>query len=168
MNIYEVKQLRKVTYEIFLREWKSKLNASTKCDTYRLFKDTMDLETYLLHPNRKERVAMVKLRTSDHKLMIEIGRHKQPIMPREERLCHMCTTKVEDEVHFLTDCKLYGSKDKFWAEVYQKFPQTAHLSNKDKFIFLMTQEDPEIMKLLLKTVRDWHGFRTFLCNYFYQ
>ena len=168
VNIYEVKQLRKVTDEIFHNQWKGKLTASTKCDTYRLFKDTMKFETYLLHSNRKERVAMAKLRTSDHKLMIELGRHQHPSMPREERLCHMCHTKIEDEVHFLTDCKIYGTKDKFWSQVHQKFPQTSHLSNKDKFIFLMTQEDPEIMKLLLKTVRDWHGFRTFLCNYFYQ
>ena len=100
--------------------------------------------------------------------MIEVGRHQHPSMPREERLCHMCHTKIEDEVHFLTDCKIYGTKDKFWNQVHQKFPQTLHLSNKDKFIFLMTQEDLEIMKLLLKTVRDWHGFRTILCNYFYQ
>ena len=50
-----------MTDEIFHNQWKGKLTASTKCDTYRLFKDTMKFETYLLHSNRKERVAMAKL-----------------------------------------------------------------------------------------------------------
>ena len=94
-----------------------------------------------------------KSRTSEHKLMIEVGRHNHLIPLREEPVCYMCTTKMEDEIHFLTECKIYGSKDLFWNHVYQKFPQTSHLSNKDKIIFIMTQEDPEIMKLLLKTTR---------------
>ena len=75
---------------------------------------------------------------------------------------------IEHEVHFLTECKLYGSNTDFWQKVYQKFPQTTHLNNKDKFVFLMTQEDQEIMQILLNTVKEWHGFRTFLCNYFYE
>ena len=168
INIYEVKKLRTLTYEIFHQQWKLKLEGSSKCDTYRLFKDRMKFEEYLLHPNRKERIAMTKLRTSDHKLMVEKGRHYRPIIPREKRFCYMCRNKVEDEIHFLTDCKIYGSKNKFWDQVYLKFPQTTGLGNKDKFIFLMTQEDPETMKVLLKTAREWQEFRAFLCNYFYE
>ena len=168
VNIYEMKKLRTATEEIFQNQWRRKLETSTKCDTYRLFKDTMKFEAYLLHPNRKERTLMSKLRTSDHKLMIEVARHNHPIPPREERVCYMCTTKMEDEIHFLTECKIYGSKDLFWNQVYEKFPQISHLTNKDKFIFIMTQEDPEIMKLLLKRTREWFGLRTFLCNYFYE
>ena len=79
----------------------------------------------------------------------------------------MSKNKVEDEVHFLIECNIYGSRNKFLDQVHLKFPGTAGLSNKDKFIFLMTQEDPE-MKALLKTVREWQDFRAFLCNHFYQ
>ena len=113
---------------------KLKLEGSTKCDTYRLFKDKMKFEEYLLHPNRKERIAMAKLRISDHKLMIEVGRHRRPVIAREERLCYMCKDKVEDEIHFLTECNIYGSRNKFLEQVHLKFPQTTGLSNKDKFI----------------------------------
>ena len=168
VNIYEMNKLRAATEEIFQNQWRRKLEASTKCDTYRCFKDTMRFETYLLHPNRKERILMAKLRTSDHKLIMETGRHNRPITPREERVCYMCATKIEDEIHFLTECKIYGSKDKFWNQVHQKYPQTSQLSSKDKFIFMMTQEDSETMKTLLKTIREWYGLRTFLYNYFYQ
>ena len=130
INIYEVKKLRTLTYEIFHQQWKLKLEGSTKCDTYRLFKDKMKFEEYLLHPNRKERIAMAKLRISDHKLMIEVGRHRRPVIAREERLCYMCKDKVEDEIHFLTECNIYGSRNIFWDQVHLKFPQTAELSTK--------------------------------------
>ena len=80
----------------------------------------------------------------------------------------MCTDKIEDEVHFLTDCKLYGSQINFWAQVSTKFPQTRNLNKEDKYTFIMTQEDPEIMELLLKTNYERQRLRNFLCEYFYQ
>ena len=168
VNIYEIEDLRSVTNRIFTEEWKEKLGASTKCDTYRLFKDTMKFENYLNHKNRKERVAMTKLRISDHKLMIEQGRHTRPITPRGERFCHMCTTVVEDESHYFTECKLYGDQLKFWQDIYARFPQTAHLNSREKLIFIMTQEDPEVTLLILKKNLEWQKFRAFMCDYFYQ
>ena len=170
VNIYELepKTLRMVTNELFHDEWKLKLESSTKADTYRLIKDNMGFEPYLMHVNRKERVAMTKLRISDHKLMIEVERHKRPVPPREERTCYMCNTKVEDEIHFMTDCKLYGAKDIFWQRIYTDFPQITNLSNEEKFIFIMTQEDPDTMMTLMKTNREWQTLRTFMCDNFYE
>ena len=168
LNLYLTNKLRQVTAEVFSRKWKEKLQESKKADTYRTFKTNMKFETYLTHPKRKERVALTKLRISDHKLMIEKGRHIHPTIPREERKCHMCTDKIEDEVHFLTDCKLYGSQINFWAQVSTKFPQTRNLNKEDKYTFIMTQEDPEIMELLLKTNYERQRLRNFLCEYFYQ
>ena len=168
LNLYSVKNLRKVTEEIFSNEWKQKLQASTKAVTYRTFKTNMKFEVYLNHPKRKERVAMTKLRISDHKLMVEKGRHFQQVIPRENRLCHMCTNKVEDEIHFLTECKIYGSTNNFWNLVVTKFPQTRNLSMENKVTFIMTQEDPEIIELLLKRNYEWQRLNQFLCEYFYE
>ena len=111
---------------------------------------------------------MTKLRISDHKLMVEKGRHFNPIIPRENRKCHMCTTEVENEVHFLTDCKMYGSQSNFWNQVTTKFPQTANLRKEDKLTFILTQEDPEILELLLKSNYEWQRLNNFLCKYFYE
>ena len=47
---------------------------------------------------------IAKLRTSAHNLQIEMGR--RTATPRENRLCR-CGEKVEDEGHFLTECRLY-------------------------------------------------------------
>ena len=128
----------------------------------------MKFENYLNHQNRKQRVAMTKLRISDHKLMIEQGRHTRPMTPRDERFCHMCENTVEDESHFLAECKLYGNQNEFWRTIYTKFPQTAHLNSKEKLAFLMTQEDPEVTTLVMKKTLEWQQFRTFMCENFYQ
>ena len=73
-----------LTHEIFQKQWKEKINQSTKADTYRQFKPEMKFENYLYHKNRKWRVNMTKLRVSDHKLQIEVGRHQRPLIPRPD------------------------------------------------------------------------------------
>ena len=157
-----------LTGEIFQKKWKDKLDQSSKADTYRQFKTEMKFEPYLDHKNRKMRVHMAKLRTSDHKLEIEVGRHQRPLIPRTERKCHMCTEEVEDEIHFLTQCKLYGSRNGYWATIYTKVPQLRTLSNTDLFIYIMTQEDPELTELVMKMNHEWMSLRKFMHEYFYN
>ena len=80
----------------------------------------------------------------------------------------MCPELVEDEIHFLTNCRLYGKHDTYWNTIYDKVPQLRTLSNTDQFIYIMTQEDTELTRLTLKTVREWMNLRTFLRENFYQ
>ena len=54
------------------------------------------------------RVALRKLRVSSHRLEIEVGRWTRPNRtPIEQRKCRRCNT-VEDEFHFLLECKSYN------------------------------------------------------------
>ena len=160
------KKLKKITYQLFHNEWKVKLETSPKADTYKKIKQQMHFEQYLLHKNRKERVAFTKLRVSDHKLRIEQDRHIRPKLPRENRKCYMCKDKVEDEIHFLTECRLYGSHSRYWNLIYEKFPQLSPLSNEERFIFIMTQEDEELTKIILKMNYESQAFRKFIWEYF--
>lgn len=54
--------------------------------------------------NTKNRIAMTKLRLSNHKLMIEVGRHNK--IDINSRLCPTCLTGIETEIHFLFDCPI--------------------------------------------------------------
>ena len=157
-----------LTKEIFRKKWKDKINQSSKADTYRQFKPDMKFEPYLYHGNRKMRVNMTKLRVSDHKLQIETGRHQRPLTPRSERKCYMCSEEVEDETHFLTQCKLYGTRDKYWTIICNKVPQISTLSNTDRLIYLMTQEDQELTGIVMKMNYEWMQFRNCMHENFYS
>ena len=111
---------------------------------------------------------MTKLRTSDHKLMIEELRRRRPKPPREERTCFMCHDKVEDEIHFLTDCRLYGSYDQHWGGIQEHVPQIRTMNNAQKFEYIMIQEDPEVLTKVLKMVHELTQLRKFLYETFYD
>ena len=68
--------------------------------TYSLFKTEIGLEKYLVETkNVADRVATTKFRLSNHKLMIEVGRHEDT--PRERRFCPFCPHAIENEFHFM-------------------------------------------------------------------
>ena len=53
------------------------------------------------------RVALSKLKISSHRLEIEVGRRSRPKrIPIDGRKCKVCD-KLEDEYHFLLECKLF-------------------------------------------------------------
>ena len=88
--------------------WKEQLGTFFKATTFSEFKDTVKLEKYLTDVKcRKHRISLSKLRLSDHCLMIEVGGHAHPIVPREQRFCPHCPNIVESEIHFLTECPVY-------------------------------------------------------------
>ncbi|XP_073251799.1 uncharacterized protein [Porites lutea] len=72
---------------------------------FRKFKLTHDYENYVTNVrNINHRVAITKLRLSNHKLAIETGQYVKPYQPPEERICPLCKTGLEDEEHFLMNC----------------------------------------------------------------
>ena len=72
-----------------------------KFRTYRLIKQTFEIEKYLeILPDRKQRKSFSAFRISAHKLQIERGRYLGKTI--EERLCTSCN-KVEDEINFLCE-----------------------------------------------------------------
>ncbi|XP_048584056.1 uncharacterized protein LOC125563170 [Nematostella vectensis] len=93
--------------EIFNDQRKNS-NEMNKLRTYRTFKDKYELENYLVAiPNVKHRVALTKLRISNHQLQIEKGRHTRPYTKEKDRICPTCKNDVENEFHFLVQCQTY-------------------------------------------------------------
>ena len=45
------------------------------------------------------RKSITKFRCSDHKLEVEVGRHKK--ITRDKRVCRRCPNEIEIETHFL-------------------------------------------------------------------
>ena len=142
------KMIKRIIKDNFINRWQLDLNDSEKYPilrTYRLFKRNFCFEPHLnLIKNANHRSALNKFRCSSHLLAIERGRHTKPKTPIENRLCFSCNI-IEDEIHFLTNCKIYEYNRKlFFDAVSYKFPNFAHLSSEHKFIFLLSCEDPQI------------------------
>ena len=168
-NILDISEekLKIYTRQIHDNIWKSKLDASVKGETYRSFKDQLHYEPILKVLDRKHRRVMMKFRMSDHKLMIEEGRHYRPKIPRENRLCKICNDEVEDEQHMLINCKLYGQRNKWFTEIGEKIPNFNNLNYHQKFIFLMTQEDNQLIKETAKKNSSWLDLREKIITYFF-
>ena len=167
-NILDIPEdkLKIYTKIIYDDIWKTKLQDSKKGETYRGFKTQMHYEPLLDILSRKERRTMLKFRVSDHKLMIEVGRHKIPQIPRENRWCQFCETQVEDEQHMLTECTLYGSRTQWFNKIAEKCPNFNTLDNHQRFIFLMSQEDQELIRETAKKIAEWQDLRELITTNF--
>jgi len=79
---------------------------SSKLRTYAIFKSEVGIENYLTEiKNVADRVLVTKFRLSNHRLMIEVGRHNNT--PKELRFCPFCSNVVENEKHFMFTCSSY-------------------------------------------------------------
>ena len=86
-----------------------KQNQSSRAIFYKIILN-FEFNFYLdLITVRKLRVALSKLRTSSHRLEIEMGRWTRPVRtPIEDRKCNHCHT-LKDEYHFILECPLYSN-----------------------------------------------------------
>ena len=98
----------------FEKKWRTTLDKNeengfqgNKLRFYRVCKDNFGYEQYLsVVKNPQQRTAIARLRTSAHKLYIEVGRHTK--IPVNNRICTHCNMgKIEDELHFIFECPKY-------------------------------------------------------------
>ena len=81
--------------EQFLQTWNSQLDNSSKGRNYSLFKSDISCETYITVLNGHMLHTMLKFRTSNHKLPIEVGRwNNTEISYRKCNLCQLNDTGV--------------------------------------------------------------------------
>ena len=69
-----------------------------KKNPYRLCTQHFNCEPYLNILNFKQRQALTKLRIENHRLEIELGRHKN--INAADQICKICKDGVEDETHW--------------------------------------------------------------------
>lgn len=133
--------------------WNDKGNEinGNKLRLYRLFKERIDVESYVTQPLLKEyRKAIAKLRSGTMALYVETGRYNRT--PLADRICTYCESgKVEDEQHFLLSCDLYND---LRYELLQSMcgcdPDFMYLERLAQFCLIMSR--PSIQPLLGKTL----------------
>ena len=89
------------------RYWKVKIMESPKVISYCKFKHKASLEKYQDKiKNVRHKIALMRLRLSNHNLRIETGRYSRPKLARHERKCFTCNDEIETELHFVVKCPL--------------------------------------------------------------
>ena len=148
-STYTKNSVKHIVQSQFITDWLtqlSDLNTNPILRTYYKFQNEFRFEPYLtLVNNPKYRIALSKFRTSSHALEIERGRHTNPLTPVDNRLCPMCNI-LEDELHFLISCAIYeNDRCVFFENVSNKYTNFAASSAGDKFNFLLTSEDSQLV-----------------------
>ena len=124
MKISEHYDLAKIKHYIdiikqkYITYWQHTIHHSKKLQFYSLFKHDYKISSYLdLIRNSANRKDLVKIRISNHKLMIETGRYNQT--SRNDRFCPICNSGIiEDEFHFLLHCPKYSiPREKFYNQI---------------------------------------------------
>jgi hypothetical protein len=139
----------------FITKWKKQINqlSDSKLNIYNICKNNFGLEKYLTIVNNFElRRSFTKLRTSSHRLQIELGRYQG--VPRHNRICTKCSSNViEDELHFLFECSKYDEdRESMLFEITTVCSNFRNLNSQSKLIWLFNCENIELLKTLCKFI----------------
>ena len=113
VDLTEIKALLR---EKEIETWKKEVTKYPKLRTYTKLKDCFGKENYVdnfLSKNRRSLIA--QMRTGTSFLRIETGRYERQKdingqwekLPEEKRICRICETGVENEIHFIFRCTAY-------------------------------------------------------------
>ena len=87
----------------FIQEWRSNVDESPKCVFYKEIKHDFILEPFIYRLPIYLALYLIKFRTCNHKLEIEVGRYVNT--ERSERKCKMCNiNSIGDEYHLIFEC----------------------------------------------------------------
>ena len=151
-----VKQVHAALKYEYINKWEQQVLASPKCSSlYKNVKSVFEMEHYLTKLPFNLRLAISRIRTSNHKLPIEAGRYGSGYAPRDERICHKCDSgQVGDEYHFVLTCTnpvLLALRDKYISPYYTIHPTMDKLkellNNKGRKLFKLARFVSEGLKL---------------------
>ena len=135
---------------------------SSKLRTYGLVKLEAGEEPYLRTvKNVRDRISMSKFRLSNHKLMIEKGRHLN--LEKEHRICPFCRN-VEDETHFLLHCRNYMIIREDVLKIVVGTLNEELNRNDDKMMLRYLLGNTQISPVVAKYLRKTMELRDFLID----
>lgn len=145
--------------EINTTKSRNKNKGGNKLRTYCKLKQNFAFENYLsVIDNTSHRAALTQLRLSSHPLNIEVLRGT--VINPSERTCKICNlNQIEDEFHLVIECPEYNSLRDEVISKLSDFPQVMNLSNTNKAIWLLTNEEKTICKAMSKFIHDCYGLR---------
>ena len=124
---------------------------SSKLRTCSLFKKDKRSEPYLSEiKNINVRKLVTKFRLSNHRLMIEVGRHQG--LNIEDRICPLCSASVENESHFLLSCPIYKyQRELLLNPIISNYPNFANWTEAQKLELLLSDMDQKVCNYIARS-----------------
>ena len=136
----DLKYCKSVLHSLECDRWRAACLEKPKLRTYVLMKTSYGKESYVTRDlNRTARAYLARIRTGTLLLMVEVGRFRG--VELEERICPVCGTEVEDEIHFLFSCPHYNNlRMVFFDNVCDKgYFEFNHMSFNEKLNIIMKE-----------------------------
>ena len=116
-------------------------------------KSEIGTEKYLTEvKNVNITTQVTKFCLSDHKHMIEVGRHKG--VKAHLRICPLCNNDVETEIHVLLECPIY--KHLRWTlmnTVLREKPSIKFFTKENKFSYILANsQQKEVAEFIYKSL----------------
>ena len=89
-----------------------------------MFTSKSDYLEQIKNLKHRRAVAKLQVRSGNHSLRIESGRHCVPKLPESLRICQYCrSNKIENENHFLFHCDRYNTiRQRITSDIVLKYP----------------------------------------------
>ena len=140
--------------DMYYQKWHSNVTEMSSCIFYKMFKNNLILENYLLNLNVSERINLCKFRCRNTKLPVIVLGYASQSISRENRLCTICDlNEVGDEYHYIMRCCFFqNSRQKYLGRNFCINP------NLHKFAKLFMSNDVSDLRNLAKFVREINIF----------
>ena len=112
--------------DLDMQKWRSEVERNRLCTNYKLYKNVVGLERYILVLDPLLRNSLCKYRCGNHNLPISSGRYLTVPTPR---ICNLCDLQDQgDEFHYILVCPAFKQhRDTYIANYYSSRPNTMKL-----------------------------------------
>ena len=113
------RHIKRILVDQFHQSWNGLLQEtdSSKSKNYALFKDNANAAKFLSILSGPSARTMIKFRSGNHKLPIEVGRWNDTDL--QERKCNLCqTSSIGDEMHYILECPFFQAQRKALVDQY--------------------------------------------------
>lgn len=136
------KLVKQILQDQHLQTWNSQLDTSSKARNYSLFKVDICCEKYISILSGSMLFTMLKFRTANHKLPVEVGRWNNTELT--DRKCNLCQLNdIGDEFHYLLVCPFFNNERKLYvSQYYYRSPNIIKFKE-----LLQTQSEMKLKRL---------------------
>lgn len=136
------KSVKQILQDQHLQTWNSQLDTSSKARNYSLFKVDICCEKYISILSGSMLFTMLKFRTANHKLPVEVGRWNNTELI--DRKCNLCQLNdIGDEFHYLLVCRFFNNERKLYvSQYYYRSPNIIKFKE-----LLQTQSEMKLKRL---------------------